>query len=76
MILEWRIASEVGIIMDYINCICEVKNMKFTLSRIFIKMWLSTLKEGEVCPSKPLYGCMYVPNGIYITVDHKHSNDD
>jgi predicted branched-subunit amino acid permease len=50
--VEWGIASEVGIIMDCIIFICELKNMEFTLSRIFIKIWLSTLKKEEVCPSK------------------------
>ena len=36
----------------YINCICELKRVKFTLSRIFIRIWLLTLQQEEVCPSK------------------------
>jgi len=37
----------------------SVKNIKFTLSKIFIKIWLSTLKKEEVCLSKT-FVWMYV----------------
>jgi hypothetical protein len=45
--VERGIGSEVGIIMDYIICICELKDMKFTLSRIFIKFWAVNPEEGS-----------------------------